>query len=550
MLLAAGAITLLAGVFTLLLGLLRLGFVDSVFSRPVLSGFVCAVGMLLLLDQTPKILGLPPCHDCHDEFTPSKFRYLWRHLVVNFNVQWQTALIGISCVAFLFAMAHIKKKFNKNKVLPLVPHIFLMVVTVIIISWACDLKHSKVRVLGGSDSSFPAPRLPSINSSNISGYLTAAISISVLGFVETHLINKVMPESGLVSPNRELVALGCMHLVSSVFGGYTAYGSLARTRVSVSAGATSAFTVLAGAIMVLFAMVFFMGAFALLPVAVPAAIIFFVGFGLLEFHELVLCYQMKQWMDFGLAVAMVLVTYLFSVDIGIMFAFGSCLLLLIKQQKRPAVRLMGRVHTKPQAATDGSAVGGGGDRRSRVHYGGGGAAAEAEDAAGAAAEPYYEVAEGTNLHAEELEGVLIYQIDGPLFFSNAEGLKDRTRRIEYFGNVVSHPSEPVKPLALKGIIFDLTAVTSIDSSASQVIKEIIDDYNKRGVPVYIVKLRRSLYETFVAAGIIASLGQEKLVRDIATAVAGLEASLDARHDAEAAAAAAARAAVANAVSNA
>ena len=674
---AAAAITLLTGICTLLFGLLRLGFVDSVFSRPVLSGFVCAVGMLLLVDQTPKMLGLPTCTDCKEEYTATKLRYIFREALLHTKIEWHTAVVAACCLGFLVGTTLLKKIWPQNKTLTLVPWIFILVVATTCASAWIGLADLGVKVIGSKASSFPSPRLPDLNYlGRFSDYIPTAVTLTILGFVQTHMINKTLPESGIVSPNRELVALGSMMLVTPFFGGYAAYGSITRSRISASVGTTSAFAILIAGIMALVTMLFLMPSFAQMPVAVPGAIVFFVGVGLIETKELVLCYKMKQWRDFTLNLAMIIVTFFFNVKAGLFFAFAICLMLVIKQQKKPSVRLIGRLQhssgalssssafahndaaagtTAPATGPAGGASSGAADASSSplttsvttstttqasittgtnsstsaskansgtestagASYGAlsgtatatGTATAKgskkvqpliAETAAGAgdtpttrarqfskvqfaaaagknsglaaplladagagsneellagartaaggklkasdddedeeANAPYYEVEEGVNLHTEHLEGILIYQIDGPLFFSNAEGLKDRTRRIEYFGNVVSHPSEPVKPLALKGIVFDLTAVTSIDTSASQVIKEIIEDYNKRGVRVYIVRLRRNLYETCVAAGIIAALGEQNLLSSVDRAVGRLQDEFNQQNAAAAAAA--------------
>ncbi len=543
---AAAAVSLLAGIFTLILGLLRLGFVDAVFSRPALSGFVFSVGMLLLLDQIPKLLGLPVCTDCKEELTVTKIRHLWRELIMHWRVHWPTAIVGVSCVIFLFGAVAVKKRFPRARVLSMVPHIFVLVLAVTALSWAIDLESHGVRVLGGGGQSFPAPRLPHFESSSLSSYIAAAIVVAVLGFIETQLINRLVPESGLVSPNRELVALGTMHTVSSIFGGYAAFGSIARTRISTSLGTTSAFAVLSSAVVVLGTMLFGLRFFSKLPVCVPAALVFYVGTQLLETEEIKLAFEMRDWTDLGLAITVLVTTFFFNVEAGLAVAAGACLLLLLKQQKKPALRLLGRV-PRPAAASDAvsasSSTGSDSGTRtppaataSRVAFGAGD---EEEDT------PYYEVNEGANLHTESLDGVLIYQVDGPLFFANAEGLKDRTRRIEYFGSVASHPSEPMRPLALKGIIFDLTTVTSIDSTAAQVLREIVADYKSRDVPVYLVRLRRVLYPAFAAAGIVEALGADHVLRDTDAAVRAIQSRLDAA-PAESAAAGAAGAGAAGA----
>ncbi len=476
----AATITIMTGILTLLFGIFRLGFVDTVFSRPVLSGFIFAVGSLLILDQTPKLLGVTPCKGEHCEETIEKIEYLGHKIFVEGDMNWRTFLMSFFCVSFLFAFAYIKKKYPEKKWLQMTPQVFIVVVLSTLMSFAIGLADYGVIILGDQKGGFPSPRAPVTDSDRISRYLSTAIVLTVLGFVETQLVNKTVTnptKNNAISANRELIALGITHITSSFFGCYAAFGSLTRTKVSNAAGAGSQITSLVASFMALLTMLFMLPLFKHMPLCVTASIIFYVGTSLLETHELKFTLKTRQWMDFGLNFIMIFVTFFFGVDTGIFFAFAACLLLVVRQQNKPAVRLMGRLKESV------------GPRNPNGEE-----------------EAYYEVEEGANMHNVELEGILIYQIDGPLFFSNAEGLKDRTRRIEFFGSIVSHPSEPLRPLSLKGIIFDLSAVTSVDATAAQVLLEIIADYRKRNVDVVIVKLRKSLRAHFIRAGIVESIG--------------------------------------------
>jgi MFS superfamily sulfate permease-like transporter len=481
-----------------------------------LAGFVTAIGGLLLVDQTPKVLGIPPCGDCED-LTHLKVVYLIKS-IFNWDINWRTALIGVSCVLFLFLFQYLKHRDPDSKVLSRTPHIFLMVLIVTGLSYALELEKYGVIILGAQKGGIPAPSMPVIPSLMFSQYLSAAITLSVLGFVETQLVNKMVnPTGATISPNRELVALGAMHITNAVFGGYTAFGSLTRTKVAQRAGSRSQVSSLVAGVMLLMAILFLMPFFAHMPTAVTAAIIFYVATSLLETHDLIFCYRMRQWVDLSLLVSMAAVTFFFGVDTGLFFAFACCLLLVIKQQHKPAVRLLGRAAAPSAVAAN---VTNGSRMRGVERMGG--------DASGNTGDAYYELEESSNIASEAaFEGILIYQIDGPLFFCNSEGLKDRTRRIEFLGSVICHPSEPVRPIALRCIIFDMTAVTSVDATAAQVLLEVIDDYKKRNVRVIFVKLRKALKEPLENSGVLGALGMENVLLSIDAAIESVEESSEA-----------------------
>ena len=94
--------------------------------------------------------------------------------------------------------------------------------------------------------------------------------------------------------------------------------------------------------------------------------------------------------------------------------------------------------------------------------------------------------------------------------------------IEIFGSVVSHPSQPPHPLALRAIIFDLQSVTSIDATAAAVLLELVEDYHKRNIRVVFVKLRKNLLPLLVDAGITKILGMQNFKRSVNSAVEHVE----------------------------
>lgn len=498
---AASGISFLCGIVTLLFGVFRLGFVDGVFSRPVLSGFICAVGGLLLLDQTPKVLGLQPCQH-HCESTTGKLKYLWEEIALKWDVNGCAMIIGIGCIIYLATFKILKAKYPNSVILSRTPHIFIMVIFCTLMSWGLDLSGKyKIRIIGTQASSWPTPAFPTFGGDDFSQYLSTAIILAVLGFVETQLVNKtVQLPNTTISPNRELVALGTIHVIASIFGGYAAFGSLTRTRVSMSAGTSSQIANLVAISIVLLSLIVLMNFFAYLPHAVTGGIVWFVATSLLETHETKFTFKTKQWLDFGLNIIMIIITFFFGVDIGLFFAFASCLLLVIKQQNKPSVRLLGRFGDKTSSQS-----------------------VDTVDDQGQSGtnEQYVEFGEHASLH-QSLEGILIYQIDGPLFFCNAENLKDRMRRIEIFGSVVSHPSQPPHPLALRAIIFDLQSVTSIDATAAAVLQELVEDYHKRNIRVVFVKLRKSLLPLLIDAGITKILGMHNFKRSVNAAVEHVE----------------------------
>src|SRR5690606_2422330 len=113
------------------------------------------------------------------------------------------------------------------------------------------------------------------------------------------LVNKtIQVPNTTISPNRELIALGTIHCIASIVGGYAAFGSLTRTRISYSVGTTSQIANLIAISIVFLSLMFLMGFFAHLPHAVTGGIVWFVATSLLETHETKFTFDTKQWLDF------------------------------------------------------------------------------------------------------------------------------------------------------------------------------------------------------------------------------------------------------------
>jgi MFS superfamily sulfate permease-like transporter len=159
--------------------------------------------------------------------------------------------------------------------------------------------------------------------------------------------------------------------------------------VSESAGVKSQMGNLIAALVCLSVIVVLLPHFECMPKAVSSSIIFVVAISLLDTHELRFIVRVRQWVDLALLVAMFGVTFLLGVDIGIFFAFAACLLMAVKQTTLPGVTMLGR---------------------------------------GYANDDFHDLSD-MDEEAQNVEGILIYKIDGPLYFANAEKLKDSTKRV-------------------------------------------------------------------------------------------------------------------------
>ena len=223
--------TIFVGIFTFLLGIFRLGFLDSLMSRALLRGFISGVGLVVALQQGIILLGLVKLSEEHGITEASSS--IARLLFLIKNIQFAhvlTASVSLASVTFLVFARVTKSKLARFKWFQLLPEVFLVVVVSSLLTYFFDWENKGLAILGNIDSKgIPLPSVPVFPASNhMKDMLVTAAMISIIGFVESVVIAKTYSSKHnySVSANRELVALGVANMVSGLFQGIPAFGSV------------------------------------------------------------------------------------------------------------------------------------------------------------------------------------------------------------------------------------------------------------------------------------------------------------------------------------
>lgn len=236
---AASIATLTAffvGLFTLALGIFRLGFLDSLMSRALLRGFITAVAVVVMIQQTIFLLGLDEAA-AHAGISPEsttihRIIFIAGHI---HEIHLVTAALSACVLTVLFGLSFLKRCFPA---LRRIPEVLLVVIASTLVCRIFQLDQKDVNVLGkvGSSSSssgiippLPLPSLPSLPSgADMKNILVNAAIISIIGFVESIAAGKTFARKHnyFVSANRELVALGTANIVGSFFQTFPAFGSV------------------------------------------------------------------------------------------------------------------------------------------------------------------------------------------------------------------------------------------------------------------------------------------------------------------------------------
>lgn len=223
--------TLFVGLFTFLLGLFRLGFLDSLMSRALLRGFITAVAIVVMVQQSITLLGLVARSEDAgiNEASSTIDRFIF--LVRNFQYAHSlTTIVSVTACGFLLGFRVLKAKFPNAATLQITPEVLLVVIISTVLTSIFHWETRGLQILGEVESDgVPWPSIPPLPKvKHIKDIAFTAALISILGFVESIVISKTYStkHNYSVSPNRELIAMGAANIIGGLFQGIPAFGSV------------------------------------------------------------------------------------------------------------------------------------------------------------------------------------------------------------------------------------------------------------------------------------------------------------------------------------
>lgn len=325
MMAAAASLALLTGAFLFLAGLLRLGFLANFISDPVLTGFKAGIGLVILVDQLPKLLGVPGGKG-------GFFDSLAALLETIPQSHLPTLLLAAAMLALLLGM---------ERFLPRIPAPLAAVALGIAASGLIGLKAAGVAVTGAIPPGIPGPELPDL--SLLMSLWPGALGIALMSFTESIAAARAFARQAdpRPVPNRELLALGAANLAGSVFHAFPAGGGTSQTAVNFGAGARSQSAALATVAVVAATLLFLSPLISLLPLATLAAIVVVTALPLLspaDFRAILRVRRTEFWWALAACAGVVLLGTLQ----GILVAVSISLLTLLYQSNHPPVYALGR----------------------------------------------------------------------------------------------------------------------------------------------------------------------------------------------------------------
>ncbi|RKS17105.1 high affinity sulfate transporter 1 [Pseudomonas sp. WPR_5_2] len=325
LLVTSATLTLLVGAILTLAGVLRLGFVASFISEPVLVGFKAGIGIVIVLDQLPKLLGL--------HFEKGGFFHNLLATAVNIpQASLPTVVVGVTTVLLLIGM----KRYTPRVPAPLVAVAFGLAAMSLL-----GLGDYGVSSVGNVPTGLPVLTLP--DGSLLNALWPSAVGIALMSFTETIAAGRAFARSDepVPQPNRELVATGIANIGGAFFGAMAAGGGTTQTAVNRLAGANSQLASLVTAALALGTCLLLAPFIGLMPNATLAAVVIVYSVGLIEpaaFREILAVRRTEfLWAVVATAGVMLLGTLQ-----GIVVAIIVSLLALAYQVSDPPVHVLGR----------------------------------------------------------------------------------------------------------------------------------------------------------------------------------------------------------------
>ena len=322
---AAVTLTLLVGILLTLASVLRLGFVANFISEPVLVGFKAGIGLVIVIDQIPKILGV--------HFSKGSFLQNVGSIVQHVpESSVPTVIVGVLTIVGLSLF----EKFRPRWPAPLIV-IGAAIAAVAMFS----LQERGIELVGAIPVGPPPITIPALGLA--SSMWAAAMGIALMSFAETAAVGRafIRSDEPTLRPNRELLATGAGNLVGAFLGSMPGGGGMSQTALNRMTGAQSQVSTLITATMCLLTMLLLSPYIGLMPHAVLAGTVIVYSVGLIKPAEFRNILSIRRT-EFMWAVAAFLGVIMLGTLKGILVAIIISLVALGQQVADPPVHVLGR----------------------------------------------------------------------------------------------------------------------------------------------------------------------------------------------------------------
>ena len=443
--------TMMAGVMLMILGALRMGGLLKFIPYPVVAGFTSGIAVIIFCGQLNEFLGLGLQMPSH---VPQQIAALASHLQ---GINWQAFAIGTLTLGVLYAWPLVTKR---------VPASIVAVVLATGVAYAARWPVATIGTrFGGIPAGLPGLHFPEVSLELMRDLMGPAFTIAALGAIESLL--SAMVADGMTDtrhdPNQELLAQGLANVLCPIAGGITATGAIARTAANIRSGARTPVSGIVHAL-VLLAAIFLAAPWAgYIPLAALSAILLTVAFRMAEWHTFPELWRGPR-ADFGVLVAAFALTVIFDLTIGVGAGLIMAAVLFLRQMEEV---------THVRLVTEQSEIGTGSD----------------------------------SIRGKDVPpDVILYRIEGPMFFAAAEKLD----------------------MALRGsggrprvVVFRMRSVPAMDSSGLHAFEVAIAKLKRDDIEIFLTGVQPQPMKVMFESGLAERIGLDRFCADIDQALAAV-----------------------------
>ncbi|MGB8020837.1 MAG: sulfate permease [Candidatus Nanopelagicales bacterium] len=457
----AGICALVVGTACLVAGCLRLGFVAALLSRPVLIGYLAGVAVIMIAGQLGKLLGVTVTGGSPLTQIASAVSQLG-------NANPATALLGVGVIAVLVV---------GTASAPRLPWPLLAVLGATFVTVLFGLEEQGVRVVGEVPTGLPGLSLPHpgplMDESGIVAILGPAIGIAVVAFTDNTLTARAFADPGEeINSDAELRALGIANLATGITGGFPVSSSGSRTALAeVSQARTPAYGLVTAATVVC-VLAFAGPVLADFPMAALGGLVVFAALRIVDFAEFRWLWHFRR-AEFWLGIAAFVAVLTLDLLVGVGFAVLLSVVAMLARVARPHAAVLGKV---PGMAG------------------------------------MHDI--GEYPQAIQVEGLMVFRYDSPLFFANAEDFRVRVL------NTVQAQQDA--GLDVRRVLLNCEANVDADSTAVQALESLVRELHGKGIDVALARVHVELAELLDRAGILDVVGRDQVYPTLPTAVAAYE----------------------------
>lgn len=446
--------TLMAGFLLIIMGITRMGVFIKYIPYPVIIGFTSGIAIIIFSSQVKDFLGLQTLTN------PAEFIEKWSVIAESLStVNWYSLFIGLFSIAVIIL-------FQKYQ--PKVPGTLIAILASTAVVWLMDVPVDTIGSrFGEVPNHFPDFSMPSFTWSDIRNLVSPAITIALLGAIET-LLSAVVSD-GMIGTrhksNMELIGQGIGNIFSPMFGGIPATGAIARTAANVKNGGRTPVSAIIHAVTLLFILLFLGSYAAHIPMAALSAILIVVAYNMSEWRNAKqLFYAPKS------DVAVLLITFFLTVliDLTVAIEVGVVIAAILFIRRMTEVSQYGYITHELKKTEE----------------------FDEEDQLKPSV---------TNIP----KGVEIFELQGALFFGAAEQFKDAIQTIAE------------KP---KVLILQMTQVLAIDATGIHSLEELLNSSKADKMTLIIAGIHSQPLFAVEKAGLADKINRDNIAGNLTEAI--------------------------------